>query len=146
MHEWLQENGYQDDDGVGQLNYLIHENVWYSRDEASQYATLTDFLASSSTDLAELTHAFNVGWEGIHDHTWDFRVTYAEKCYDFITKHANDTSINKWFSKNEFLSVDERLNNAVLIYRFLSAGGGGGGTHTTKKKSMPVWMMLKYHY
>lgn len=48
--------------------------------------------------------------------------------------------------KNEFLSVDERLNNAVLIYRFLSAGGGGGGTHTTKKKSMPVWMMLKYHY
>jgi hypothetical protein len=146
LHEWLQENGYQDDDGVGQLNYLIHENVWYSRDEASQYATLTDFLTSSSTDLAELTHAFNVGWEGIHDHTWDFRVTYAEKCYDFITKHANDTSINKWFSKNEFLTIDERLNNAVLIYRFLSAGGGGGGTHTTKKKSMPVWMMIKYHY
>ena len=146
LHQWLQENGYADDDGNGQLAYLIHENTWYSQQEASQFSSLDDFLKSDSADLTMLTHAFNIGWEGIHDHTWELRVEYAQRCFTYIGGHAQDTSINTWVAMNNYTSEQERLNNAVLIYRYLSAGGGGGGTHTTKKKSMPVWMMLKYHY
>lgn len=130
LHEWLTNNGYADDDGVGQLNYLIHENVWYSTGEASAYKNLTEFLTSKSTDLAALTHAWNIGWEGIHDSSWDARVQYAQNCYDYIITHANDTSITTWAKGNRYLSEAERYNNAVLIYRFLSTGATPG-TGTT---------------
>lgn len=123
-------NGYADDDGVGQLNYLIHENVWYSTGEASAYKNLTEFLTSDSTDIEALTHAWNIGWEGIHDSSWDARVQYAKNCYDYIIAHANDPSITTWAKGNRYLSEAERYNNAVLIYRFLSTGAAPG-TGTT---------------
>lgn len=141
---WLSENGYADNDGNGQLAYLIHENVWYQHDEYP-FATLTDFLSSSSTDIEMLTHAYNLCWEGIHDSSWNNRVTYANQCYDYILTHANDTSITQWYNENTYLTTEQRLNNAVMLYRYLSAGGGGGGTQK-KKRKMPLWMMCRYTY
>lgn len=142
LYTWLTENGYALDSGDGQLAFLIHENVWYSTGEAADYATLEDFLSSTSTDLTALTHAWNIGWEGIHDSSWDARVEYAQKCFDYIQAHANDTSINTWAAENAYLSETQRLNNAVMLYRYLSAGGGGGGT-AGKKIKLPVYMMLR---
>lgn len=142
---WLQENGYASDDGNGQLAFLIHENVWYQNSEYP-FTSLQDFLTSDSTDLEMLTHAFNLCWEGIHGSSWDARVTYATTCYYYIIANANNTNIKEWYNQNTYLTVEQRLNNAVMLYRYLSAGGGGGGTPSTRKKKMPIWMWIKYHY
>lgn len=144
---WLRSNGYADDSGEGQLAYFIHEDEWYSYAEAAQFADLHDFLYTDITDIELLTHAFCRGWEGIHDASWDDRVTYARQCYAYIQNHAQDTSITTWVSKNDWLDSAEIFNNAVLVYRYLNGesgggGGGGGGTviHPTK---MPIWFALR---
>lgn len=141
---WLSDNGYAADDGYGQLAFLIHEDVWYQHDEYP-FSNLTEFLQSDSSDINMLTHAYNLCWEGIHDSSWDNRVDYANQCYAYILAHANDTSITKWYNENTYLTTEQRLNNAVMLYRYLSAGGGGGGTSRTKRK-MPLWMMCRYTY
>lgn len=142
---WLSDNGYASDDGDGQLAFLIHENVWFTNSEYP-FSSLEDFLKSDSTDIEMLTHAYNLCWEGIHDISWDNRVTYARQCYDYIVTHANDTTITMWYNENTYLSTEQRLNNAVMLYRYLSAGGGGGGTPSKRKKKMPIWMWIKYNY
>lgn len=142
---WLQENGYASNDGNGQLAFLIHENVWYQNSKYP-FTSLQDFLTSDSTDLEMLTHAYNLCWEGIHDSSWDTRVTYATACYYYIIANANNTNIKEWYNQNTYLPEEQRLNNAVMLYRYLSAGGGGGGTPSTRKKKMPIWMWIKYHY
>lgn len=144
LHEWLSSNGYADDSGEGQCQYIVEENVWYSTGEASAYSSLSDFLTSSSTDITHLTHAWNIGWEGIHDSSWDTRVTYAKEAYQYILDHGNDSSITQWITGNRYLNVGEMLNNSVMLYRFFSAGGGGGGTPAKRKVTMPVWMMIRY--
>lgn len=142
---WLSDNGYAADDGDGQLAFLIHEDVWYQHDEYP-FSNLTEFLQSDSSDITMLTHAYNLCWEGIHDSSWDNRVDYANQCYAYILAHANDTSITKWYNENTYLTTEQRLNNAVMLYRYLSAGGGGGGTPSKRKKKMPLWMMCRYTY
>ena len=118
--------------------------MWYSTGEASAYSSLSDFLASGSTDITHLTHAWNIGWEGIHDSSWDARVTYAKEAYRYIVDHGNDSSITQWITGNRYLNVGEMLNNSVMLFRFFSSGGGGGGTPSKKKEKMPVWMMVRY--
>lgn len=146
LHEFLVSNGYQEDSGNGELAFLIDENYWIPHDAyGTAYSSLTDFLASDSTDIAALTHAYNDGWEGIHDSSWDLRVEYARRCFDYIQAHANDSSITNWITGNRYLSEEERLNNAVMVYRWLSAGGGGGGTPGNLKKKMPAWMKIRYY-
>lgn len=142
---WLSNNGYSSNDGNGQLAFLIHENTWYTN-SAYPFSSLEDFLKSDSTDIEMLTHAYNLCWEGIHDSSWDSRVTYARQCYDYIVTHANDTTITMWYNENTYLSTEQRFNNAVMLYRYLSAGGGGGGTPSKRKKKMPIWMWIKYNY
>jgi hypothetical protein len=126
---------------------MIHENVWYSVQEASAYATLSDFLSSDSTDLTALTHAFNRGWEGIHAASWDTRVTYANECYDFISNHFDDLSITDWVTGNRYLNTSEILNNAVMLARAFDSQIPPTPPippHPTYGKGhMPVWMMIK---
>lgn len=145
LHKYLSENGYEDDSGPGQAKFIVDENLWISINEASDFKDLQSFLNSTSTDIAYLTHAWCAGWEGIHDESWDLRVDYAKRVYDYISEHAQDSSITSWISGNRYISTTETLNNAVLFYREFSAGGGGGGFPTKKKKTMPAWMKIKYH-
>lgn len=146
LANWLDENGFSYDSGEGQLKFFIAEDVWLKKEHSEQFDSLTDFLSSTSTDIQELTYAFLAGWEGIFNNTANLRVEHARRCYEFIQEHANDSSINSWYVGNEYLSDDKKLNNAVMVYRFLSAGGGGGGTPSKRKKKMPIWMWIKYHY
>jgi len=146
MYEWVTGQGYDVASGTGQCAYIVEENTWYQQQEASSFASLSEFLSSDSTDLEALTHAWNIGWEGIHDSSWDDRVEYAEKCYDYITEHAQDPEITVWIVGNRYLSEDEILNNAVMLYRYFSSGGGGGGTPSKRKKKMPIWMWIRYKY
>ena len=145
--EWLRANNFADDSGEGQLDYMIVENVWYPVYEAAQFSDLHDFLYTDVTNIETLTHAFNRGWEGIHDSSWDVRVQYAYECYNYILAHAQDNSITQWYTGNNWLNTNQILNNAVLVYRHLNGqsgggGGGGGGTviHPTK---MSIWMALR---
>lgn len=144
MYQWLSENGYSADDGYGQLMYFLHENTWYSAGtEAGQYATLTDFLNSTSTDLNHLTSAFMRGWEGI-DGNITLRIQRANEVFSYLQAHGNNTTVTTWISENRYLSPSEVMNNAILAYRFLGSGGGGGGTGSRRK--MPLWMMLRPWY
>lgn len=141
LMQFLNNNGYAIDSGDGQLEYIIEENYW---SHASSYGfdSLRNFLASESTDLTMLTHAFNWCWEGIHNNTWDARVTQAQRCYNYIVDHATDTSITGWITGNRFLSESERLNNAVMIYKWFGSNYGGK-TNYTYAKHKKSWMWLR---
>ena len=144
LYDWLVTNNYSLVDGNAQCEYLIHENYWLPKTEYPDFPDLNTFLSSTSTDLTLLTHVWNWCWEGIHDASWDTRVTYANTVYNYILAHANDTTITQWIVGNRYLSTDEILNNAVMLYRYFSAGGGGGGTPSKPKPKMPLWMKIRY--
>lgn len=142
LHEWMTNNGYTIDDGDGQVAYIIAEDYWIAKPEYPQFNNLTDFLNSTSTDIATLTHAWNWCWEGIHDASWNDRVTYANNCYTYIEQHKDDTSITAWITGNRFLSDSEKYNNAVMLYRCI--GGVVPPTPpTSRKHKMPLWMMVR---
>lgn len=146
LHDWLTTNGYPDNSGPGQLDYLIYEDVWYPRSEYP-WKTLTEFLETESTDIAELTHAYNRCWEGIKDDSWDLRVDYAYQCYEYISQHKDDSSITTWYTGNRYLSIPERLNNAVLVYRYLNGydpGPGPGPSPEPIKSRGKIWMFVKH--
>lgn len=133
LHDWLSTNGFNDDDGDAQLEYISVEDHW-ALNGNYPYNTLADFLGSTSRDLAMLTHCWNLRWEGIHDSSWDARVDYAQRCYDYIVAHYQEEKT--WIKGNRYLSVNERLNNAILVFQ-------GLGGHVIGKKGMPVYMMVR---
>lgn len=141
LHKWLSENGYSNDSGDGQVQYIIEENYWTPKTGYMKYANLTEFLQSDSTDIEELTHYWNYCWEGIYNSTWDARVTQAKQCYNYILSHKDDESITQWITGNRFLSVAERYNNAVMLYRILSTGGGDK-PYTISKKNKLIYQCL----
>lgn len=143
--DWLSENGYGSTDPNGQMRYLVIEDDWMGTYDG--ISSLTEFLQSSSTDIASLTTAFCNCWERPGVPALDERIEFANKAFAYIQLHAQDSSINTWETEPMYyLTEAQALNNAVLMYRFYSAGGGGGGIPTTLKKKMPIWMQIKYHY
>ena len=143
--KWLTDNGYDDTSPNGQMQYLIIEGDWMGTYDG--ISSLTEFLQSSSTDIASLTTAFCTCWERPGVPELAERIDFANDALDFILTHANDTSIVEWETEPMYyLPRQQALHNAVLMYRFYSSGGGGGGTPTTRKRKMPIWMWIKYHY
>lgn len=122
MHEWVSaQPPYNTDDGVNQTYYLKEENYWTRRSDYPDFQTLSDFLESDSTDLEYLTHAFNLCWEGIHDSSWDARVGYAQQCLDYIREWQNKPgNFGGFYLGNRYLTVAERLNNAMMVYLVLT--------------------------
>lgn len=137
---FLQSNGYDITSGNGELEFLMEENYW-SHADSYGFDSLRNFLTSESTDITMLTHAWNWCWEGIHNSTWDARVQQAQQCYNYIVGHADDTAITEWIYGNRFLSVNERLNNAVMIYRWF--GSNYGDKVRIKPKKTKVWMFIR---
>lgn len=150
LHNYLISHGYDDNSGPGQLDCFIDEPWWNRFSVAAQFTDLNDFLASQSTDLEMLTHAFYNGWEGLPD-DWEYgglelRQEYARWALDLIRTRANDSSITEWkvlVTNTSALSLEDQANNVIMVYRYLSAGGGGGGS-PWRRKGMPIWMMVKY--
>lgn len=142
---WLSDNGYDDTSPNGQMQYLVVEDDWIGTFDG--ISSLTEFLTSSSTDVESLTEAFCTCWERPGVPAIEERIEFAYKALSYIQLHANDTSIVTWETEPMYyLSEEQALHNAVLMYRFYSAGGGGGGTPSTRKKKMPIWMWIKYNY
>jgi hypothetical protein len=142
LEQWLSENGYDRTSPDGQVKYLFVEADWLG--EFAGITSLDEFINSDSRDIPALTEAFMKCWERPAESDPSLRIEYANKCFDFIQEHAQDSSINSWVIKNELLGEPDILNNAVMMYRLLSAGGGSGGTAGSKKSKMPVWMMIRY--
>lgn len=135
LHEYLSTNDFANDDGDGQLTFLIEEDYWHDSDNLyPMFTSLTDFLESDSTDVTLLTHAYNWCWEGIHDHTWDDRAAQAQQILEYIRVHSNDQ--NTWIKGNRYLKPSERFNNCIIVFQNL-------GGHFIGRKGMPVWMMLR---
>lgn len=142
---WLSDNGYEDTSPEGQMQYLIVEGDWIG--SFGGISSLEEFLTSTSTDVDKLTKAFCTCWERPGVPALEERIKFAHKALSYIQLHANDTSIVTWETKPMYyLSEEQALHNAVLMYRFYSAGGGGGGTPSSRKKKMPLWMMCRYTY
>lgn len=142
---WLNDNGYDDTSPNGQMQYLVVEDDWIGTFDG--ISSLTEFLTSSSTDVESLTEAFCTCWERPGVPALEERIEFAYKALSYIKLHANDTSIVTWETEPMYyLTEEQALHNAVLMYRFYSAGGGGGGTPSKRKKKMPIWMMCRYTY
>ena len=139
---WLNEKGYEKDSPEGQMLFLIEENDWQG--SFGGISSLTEFLESTSTDVAMLTEAFMRCWERPGVPELAERIEHAKQCLKFISEHAQDSTIKNWVIKDGYLTEDEILNNAVMMYRFYASGGGGGGTLGKKIRKMPVWMYIKY--
>lgn len=140
---WLRSQGYADDSGPGQLAYFIHENVWYSTGYAAPYKSLTEFLNAASTDIQDLTYAFMQGWEGIWDGTETIRYNAAVKVYDYIQNTDPDTVPDVWNVSNEYLSEGQRLQNAYMVYRYLS-GETPIPPGPGKRKRKAIWKLIRY--
>lgn len=142
---WLNENGYENTSPNGQMEYLVVEGDWIGTFDG--ISSLMEFLTSSSTNVASLTEAFCTCWERPGVPALNERIEFAHEALEYILLHANDTAIVEWETKPMYyLSRQQALHNAVLMYRFYSAGGGGGGTPSARKKKMPIWMWIRYHY
>ena len=142
---WLSNNGYDDTSPNGQMQYLVVEDDWIGTFDG--ISSLTEFITSTSTDVKSLTEAFCTCWERPGIPAIEERIEFAYKALSYIKLHANDTSIVTWETEPMYyLTEEQALRNAVLMYRFYSAGGGGGGTPSKRKKKMPVWMMCRYTY
>lgn len=143
LHTWLQGSGYADNSGDGQVHYIIEENYWTPKAGYEKYSNLTEFLTSDSTDITELTHYWNYCWEGIHNSTWNQRVTQAEQCFNYILAHKDDTSIVGWMTGNYYTSVAQRYNNAVMLYRALAGIFGEDDKPYKIKKKKRMLLLLR---
>lgn len=138
LYQWLSDNGYVQDSPEGQMTYLVVEDDWIHN--YGPWDSLDVFLHSDSTDIAELTTAFCKNWERPGVEALPDRIRQAETCFNYIQQHAQDSSITTWVISDDYLTESQILNNAVLMYRFYSAGGGGGGEPGKLKHKMPLIM------
>lgn len=146
LNEWLTNNGFSDDSFYGQLDYIEVEDVWYLRGEARKYGSLQGFLTSQSRDLTDLTHAWNIGWEGIHDSSWDLRVTNANNILNYIQVNYDPSQTYTPVINNTYLSDYDRYNNAMCMYDYWNGGTPSPDPPTPPhaKKGMPLYMYLPH--
>lgn len=139
LYLWMTSHGYAMDDGNGQLAYILDENTWYQN--TGQYASLTDFLNSTSTDLYDLTREWLLNWEGIGTTSLPERYSWAQTFITYIQQHQNDDPADyQWITGNFPLDTSERCHNAMVVYFYFQGyvppSPGGGEILIVKKKRM----------
>lgn len=150
LFNWLDANGFARDSGQGQMEFFIYEDVWLPNNPnfpTSAYATLTDYLQSTSTNVSDLVKEFMWHWEGIDDGSYNTRFNYASHVYwDVFMQGLQPGS---WITGNRLLQTAESDNNSLLIYQFLAGTGPTppGPTpvppyHRTRK-GLPPWLIYK---
>lgn len=118
LFDWLDTHGYAHDSGQGQLEFLIDEDLWIpSTFTPSQYSTMSDYFASTSTNLNDLVLEWMYHWEGIDDGTAPVRLTYANRFYNLFL--LDDGTRRSWTSGNFYCTETEADYNALLIKDFL---------------------------
>lgn len=152
LFNYLDSHGYARDSGEGQLEFLIYEDVWNipgpSTVPASDFSSLSDFLASTSTNIEYLTLEWMYHWEGIDDTSEDRRIAFAESIYTQFLE--DDGTRMGWYTGNYLCSETEARWNSLLIKDFLygtSPGPGPDPPHPipphTRRKGLPPWFIAK---
>lgn len=129
-YEWCVNNGYQPEDGNAQLDYIINvEKVWMnSPQQRGSYATIDEFLNSTSTNLEDLTWDWLASWEGVPGDAFAERYAFAQLAFQYIAEHANDDpSSYSWITGNFYLSQEQMLNNTMCAYFYLQGYIPGPG-------------------
>lgn len=140
LHNYLTANNYADDDGNGEIAFMIDEAYWTPDSiEQSAYSSLEEFLQSTSTDLLALTKEFMYHWEGINNGTLTTRYNNAQTVLAYLQAHLNDPDITQWYTGNRYLTTAETLNNCVMVARVLSSGF----TPVSRGK---FWIFLQRHW
>lgn len=118
LFNWMDANNYAHDSGPGQLQFLVYENVWIpSTFTPSSYNTLTDFFASTSTDLGALTREWMWHWEGIDDGSYNNRYDFAAEVLQLFQNDNGQR--DPWYSGNYYLRrADQAMANALHIKDF----------------------------
>ena len=152
FYDWTVANNLDIYDGNTQLQYIVYEDVWYNVSHVGSMAqTLTEFLQTTSVDLAGLTEDFLANWEGVPGNALDERIQHANVVFNYLRAHANDDPDTiAWQSSNNYiLPENETLNNALCFY-FYFQGYDPGGHPTppippapTEPHKMPLWMYLR---
>ena len=126
LFNWLSMNGYPQDSGIGQLEYLLYEDYWVPVNayDSSPYPTLTDFIQTTSTNLNDLVYQYMWHWEGINDSGVNIRLNAAA---DFLHEFQNDPGTrDPWYSGNFYLTTAQALNNALLVMDWFLGGSPPG--------------------
>lgn len=116
---WCTENSYDKTDYRVQCDYLSAEN---SAMTGSDFDDTKAFLSADSSDIEYLALQWAKYWEVAPSASYDERVEKAKEAYAYIKTNANSSAITAWVNDES-----NWLDNAVLLYRYLSNGGGGGG-------------------
>ena len=129
MHTWVNNNGYADGDGYGQLEYMLVENNWvHSPSPRLGYRSLTQFLQSTSNNINDLVYDFLACWEGVEGDHYAERCGYATDAFNHIIQHAVDGNTYNWIATNNYLSSAQTLNNVMVVYNYMSGGAVTGNT------------------
>ena len=150
LFQYMYDHGYYIDNGQGQLEFLIYENVWNipgpSTVPSSDFNSLSEFLASNSTDLTYLTLEWMYHWEGIDDDSEQTRISYAQS---FYTIFLDDDGVrNPWYARNAPLTAAETVSNTLLIKDFFLGGTPPEPPEPPaplpkKHKGLPPWLIYK---
>ena len=128
LHTWVTNNGYGDGSGDGQLAYLTVENWWNGNYNGSgdhpkthgTYGSLSAFLNSDSTNIADLVWDFLANWEGVPGDHYQERLNYANNFLSYLQEHAGEAG--SWTTGNRYLSESQMRNNVLAIYNTLGNG------------------------
>ena len=152
FYNWTIANNLDIYNGNTQLQYIVHENVWFNVSHVGSNAqSLTEFLETTSTNLDGLTEDFLANWEGVPGDALAERIQHAHEIFAYIRQNIGvDPESLEWqSSSNYIIPVSETLNNALCYYFYFQGFDPGGDptpgptpTPTTSKK-MPLWMYLK---
>lgn len=126
LHSWVTQNGYGDGSGPGQIAYIPVEGYWNGNyngtgDNAQtrgSYGSLSAYLNSDSTNIADLVWDFLANWEGVPGDNYNERLGYAQNFLAYLQEHSGESG--SWTSRNNYLSTSEMNNNVLAIYNLLS--------------------------
>ena len=118
----------EDGNGDGQLAYLTVENWWNGNYNGSgdhpkthgTYGSLSAFLNSDSTNIADLVWDFLANWEGVPGDHYQERLNYANNFLSYLQAHAGEAG--SWTTGNRYISVAQMQNNVLAIYNTLGNG------------------------
>lgn len=141
LFNWLDANNYPHDSGDGQLAFLVHENLWIPNlFRPSAYQTMSDFFASTSTNLYDLVLEWQYHWEGIDDGTDTIRYNAAQH---FLSLFQNDDGVRlPWFTGNYYLegppNYRDSGDNALRIMDFFLGSEPPGPDEPTDEEILAV--------
>ena len=117
LWNWMTEHGYPIDSGQGQLEFLIAEDIWIPNlIQPSSYATLTDYLNSTSTNLSALVYEFMYHWEGINDSSYNNRYSWASAMLPIFQSSLAER--RPWTTGNFYCDNTQATFNSLLVYDF----------------------------